>query len=71
MSLTVHMTRKMNNALHFVLCLTLTSKSTVVANSFVVLYAWALYLSTVGGHDDAFAIWNLEYYKVAIRSGKF
>ena len=47
-----------------------TSKSTVVANSFVVLHAWALYLSTVGGHDDAFAIWNLEYYKVAIRSGK-
>ena len=30
----------------------------------------ALYLSTVGGHEDTFAIWNLEYV-VALRNGKF
>ena len=39
----------------FALYCGVSSQSTIVANSFVVLHAWALHLSTVGGHEDAFA----------------
>ena len=30
--------------------------ATIVATSFVVLHAWALHLSIIGSHEDAFAI---------------
>ena len=52
------MTRKRNNAFCFLLmCLTLVNfPASLVATSFVVLHAWALYLSIIGCHEEAFAI---------------